>query len=83
MRPVRRRNRYQIACISLVATLSVLLVSCGGGVSQDEFDAVQGDLEAARSQVQSLESEKRALETQATGRELVGLARIHRGRAFG
>ena len=39
------------------AALTILLVGCVGGVSKQEFEEVQEDLRAVRSQVQSFESQ--------------------------
>ena len=47
--------------------LPILLAACGGGVSQEEFDAVQGDLQAAQARVQSLETQLQSEQAQAAG----------------
>ncbi len=44
------------------ATVSILFVSCGGGVSEEEFEASRRDLETALLRVQSLEAEKDELQ---------------------
>ena len=53
-----------------LAALPILMVACGGGVSEEELQAVQGDLQAAQAQVQTLEAEKSDLETKVLERTL-------------
>ena len=55
--------RFQLTWLAAIAATAILLTACGEQVSQEEFEAVQRELETARSQLQSLETEKRELQT--------------------
>ena len=59
-----------------LAAIAFMLAACGGGVSEEEFEAVKRDLEAARSQVQSLEVDKDELQARVTQRALEDIADI-------
>ena len=63
-----------LAFVSLLAVL--VLAGCGGGVSEEEFEASQRDLEAARSRVESLEAEKLDLQTNVTERGMEDIGRV-------
>ena len=56
--------------VAAFAAVYVIMVSCGGGkrYSQEEFAALQRDLQTAQSQVESLEAVKQDLEAAALGR---------------
>ena len=56
--------------VAALAAVYVIMVSCGDGkqYSQEEFAAVQRDLQTAQSQLESVEAEKRDLEAAALGR---------------
>ena len=58
--------RFQLTWLAAIAATAILLTACGEQVSQEEFEAVQRELETARSQLQSLETEKRELQTRNT-----------------
>jgi hypothetical protein len=45
--------RSQFTWLAALAATSILLAACGERVSKEEFEVVQGDLQAARAQVQS------------------------------
>ena len=49
-----------------LAALTILLAACGGGVSDEEFAAVQFDLQAQQAQVQQLEAEVAGLNQRLT-----------------
>ena len=80
-------KRHAIAWFALLTALHSILASCSGGVSQEEFDAVEADLQATQRQVQSLEAETKQLQTRVTEGTLEDLGavltRIHRRRASG
>ena len=80
MRPLRVGRR--LPWVAAFAAVYVIMVSCGGGkrYSQEEFAAVQRDLQTAQSQVESVEAEKRDLEAAALGRrfEDVGIVQAIR-----
>ena len=61
---------HRLLWVTAFAALYVIMVSCGEGkrYSQEEFAALQEDLQTAQSQVESLEGEKRDLEAAALGR---------------
>ena len=63
MRLSKRSMRSPFTWLAAIAATSILLAACGDRVSTDEFEAVQGDLQVARSQVKSLETEKQGLQT--------------------
>ena len=70
-----QRRLLKLTWLLVLAAVPVLLAGCGEGVSKEEFEAVQTDLQAARSQVQSLEAEKRELQATAVGGSLEELGR--------
>ena len=49
------RIRSKLTWLARLLALPVVLAACGGGVSQEEFDAVQGDLQAAQAQAAALQ----------------------------
>ena len=55
--------------LAILLALPILLSACGGGVSQEEFDAVKGDLQAAEARVQSLETQVQTAEAQVQSLE--------------
>ena len=57
---------FKLDRLLVLAALPILLAGCGGGVSEEEFEAVQRDLQSARSQVQSLEAQTQELQAQVT-----------------
>ena len=63
MRLSKSSMRSQFTWLAAIAASSILLAACGERVSKEKFEAVQGDLQAARAQVQSLETEKQKLQT--------------------
>lgn len=77
--------RSQFTWLAAIAATSILLAACGERVSKEKFEAVQGDLQAARAQVQSLETEKQKLQTKledvAFGR-LANVMRINEAISF-
>ena len=52
-----------IALNLLLLSFIVLLPSCSGGVSQDRYDKVNGDLAKAQAQIQSLQSDLKTTNT--------------------
>jgi hypothetical protein len=48
MRPYQAAKRL-LARSPALAALPILMVACGAGVSEEEFQAVQGDLQAAQA----------------------------------
>ena len=85
MRLSKTNMRTRFAWVATIAATAMLLAACGERVSTEEFEAVQGDLQAARAQVQSLETEKQKLQTKvedvAFGK-LANVMRINEAIAF-
>jgi hypothetical protein len=50
-----------ILTVLALLSLVILLTSCSGGVSQEQYNKVSNDLTAAQSQIQSLQSDKQVL----------------------
>lgn len=50
-------GRSQLSRLAILVATPILLAACGGGVSEEEFDAVLSDLRAQESRVQGLEAE--------------------------
>ncbi len=48
---------YKLTGLVVLLGLSVLLIACSSGVSSEEFEAIEGELQAAQIQVQGLQSE--------------------------
>jgi len=46
-----------IPIVMILLPMLFLLTSCGGGVSQEEYDKAKADLAAAQAQIQSLQSD--------------------------
>ena len=69
-------KRHAIAWFALLTALHSVLASCSGGVSQEEFDAVEADLQATQRQAQSLEAEKKQLQTRMTGNALEDIGAV-------
>ena len=57
MRLLHSIKRSWWTWLGLLTGLPILLTACGGGVSEEAFASVQGDLQQAQTQVQQLESE--------------------------
>ena len=55
MRLLYGRIRAKLTWLATLLALPILLTACGNGVSQEEFDAVQGDLQAAQAQAAVLQ----------------------------
>ena len=62
MRLLHGRIRSKLTWFATLLALPFLLAACGGGVSQEEFDAVQADLQVAQARVQSLEAQAAGLQ---------------------
>lgn len=52
----------KLTWLATLLALPILLAACGGGVIQEKFDTVQGDLETVQSRVQSLEAQATGLQ---------------------
>ena len=78
MRLLYRRIRSRLTWLAILLALPILLAACGSGVSQEEFDAVQGDLQATQAQVQSLETQVQTEQAQAAALQ----QRLDRGAAI-
>ena len=63
MRLSKSSMRSRFTWLAAIAATSILLAACGDRVSKEEFEAIQGDLQTARAQVQSLETEKQEFQT--------------------
>ncbi len=50
------RKRFKLTWLAMLAVLPILLAACGDGVSDEEFAAVQGDLQAAQAQAQTAQA---------------------------
>lgn len=57
------KNKYIVLGLALILVLP-LLVSCGGGISQEQYDQVNSNLATAQAQVQSLQSDLSAAQAQ-------------------
>ncbi len=55
MRLSMARMRAKLTWLATLLALPILLTACGSGVSQEEFDSVQGDLQAAQAQAAALQ----------------------------
>ena len=55
--------------LATLLALPFLLAACGGGVSQEEFDAVQGDLRAEQARAQSSETQLQTEQARAQSSE--------------
>ena len=64
MARIRATKFTALAWLSPVVVLFVILAACGGRLS--EFDAVQGDLQAAQTRVKALESAVQELQAKLT-----------------
>ena len=56
LKPTSPRSHWAPALMPLLALVAAAGVSCSDGVSQEEFQAVQNDLESERALSQSLDS---------------------------
>jgi len=72
------RTRSKLTCLATLLAIPILLAACGGGLSQEEFDAVQGDLQAAQARVQLLETQLQTEQAQAAALQ----QRLDRGAAI-
>ncbi len=78
MRLLHGRINSKLTWLAALLALPILLAACGGGVSQEEFDAVQEDLLAAQARVQSLETQLQTEQAQAAAVQ----QRLDRGAAI-
>ena len=60
----------RLTSVFVIAALPVLLAGCIGGVSTEEFEALEKDFVASASRVRSLKIEKQELQTKALERTL-------------
>ena len=66
MTTLERKKRAMLTWLAPLAALPILLAACGGGVTDEEFAKVQGDLRAQQARVQQLESEVAGLDQRLT-----------------
>ena len=71
-----RRLKSYVGWLNVLAPVSILFFACGGGVSEQEFETVQRDLEAAQTQVLSLQAEKKELQATVIVAELEELGQV-------
>ena len=57
MRLLNTGIRIRTIWLVFLISSAFLLIGCGSGVSQEEFDAVTGNLQAAQTQIQGLEQQ--------------------------
>ncbi len=48
---------HKIAGLAMILGLSILLSACGSGVSEEDLEAVKGDLQTAQNELQRLQTE--------------------------
>jgi hypothetical protein len=76
MGSITGRKYSRLTPLLVLAAVSILLVSCGGGVPEEEFESLQADLQAAQAQVQTLAAEKLDLQTKVLERTLEDIAKV-------
>ena len=69
-------KRTLLPWLGILAFVPILVAACGGGVPEEEHEALQQELQRAQLQVQSLEQEKEELRTAATTSALTALGEL-------
>ena len=53
---LKGKNRCKLIWLAALLSLPILLAGCGGGVSEEGFNSLEAELQAAQGRVQSLEA---------------------------
>ena len=69
MRLLMDRKRSKLTWLLLIVALPILLTACGSGVSEEDLEAVEGELQVAQARVQSLETQSQAEQAQVQSLE--------------
>ena len=77
-KPRVTRSRSVVAMVVVMAAISMLAVSCGAGVSQEDHDALITRVEAQASELASLQAAQEAPTRTVKPAEQISIAEISR-----